>query len=130
MIHQELALANHLTVAQNVYMGREPRGRLSFMVDDKQQTKQTEELVERLGLKLDPTAKCGDLKVAQQQMVEIAKALSLDAIGAHHGRAHGRADRHRDRGALPHHPLATRAGEGHRPHLLIGSRSCGRSPTA
>ena len=35
MIHQELALANHLTVAQNIYMGREPRGRLSFMVDDK-----------------------------------------------------------------------------------------------
>ncbi len=79
MIHQELALANHLTVAQNIYMGREPRGRLSFMVDDKQQTRQTEELVDRLGLKLDPTAKCGDLKVAQQQMVEIAKALSLDA---------------------------------------------------
>ena len=79
MIHQELALANHLTVAQNIYMGREPRGRLSFMVDDKTQTRQTEELVDRLGLKLDPAAKCGDLKVAQQQMVEIAKALSMDA---------------------------------------------------
>ena len=39
----------------------------------------TAELVDRLGLKLDPTAKCGSLKVAQQQMVEIAKALSLDA---------------------------------------------------
>ena len=79
MIHQELALANHLTVAQNIYMGREPRGRLSFMVDDKQQTRQTEELIERLGLRLDPSVKCGELKVAQQQMVEIAKALSLDA---------------------------------------------------
>ena len=79
MIHQELLLANHLTVAQNIYLGREPRGRLGFTVDDKQQLKMTEELVERLGLKLDPTAKCGSLKVAQQQMVEIAKALSLDA---------------------------------------------------
>jgi ribose transport system ATP-binding protein len=79
MIHQELVLANHLTVAQNIYMGREPRGRLSFMVDDKAQVRQTEELVDRLGLKLDATAKCGSLKVAQQQMVEIAKALSLDA---------------------------------------------------
>jgi ribose transport system ATP-binding protein len=79
MIHQELALANHLTVAQNIYMGREPRGRLSFMLNDKQQVKQTVELVDRLGLKLDPNAKCGDLKVAQQQMVEISKALSLDA---------------------------------------------------
>ena len=38
-----------------------------------------EELVDRLGLRLDPTAKCGSLKVAQQQMVEIAKALSFDS---------------------------------------------------
>ena len=79
MIHQELLLANHLTVAQNIYLGREPRGRLSWLVDDKAQIRQAEELVSRLGLKLDPTARCGDLKVAQQQMVEIAKALSLDA---------------------------------------------------
>jgi ribose transport system ATP-binding protein len=79
MIHQELVLANHLTVAQNIYLGRESRGRLSFMLDDKAQVRQTEELVDRLGLRLDPTAKCGSLKVAQQQMVEIAKALSLDA---------------------------------------------------
>jgi ribose transport system ATP-binding protein len=79
MIHQELLLANHLTVAQNIYMGREPRGRLGFTVDDREQIRQTEELVARLGLWLDPTARCGDLKVAQQQMVEIAKALSVDA---------------------------------------------------
>ncbi len=79
MIHQELVLAPHLTVAQNIYMGREPRGRLSFMVDDKAQVRETAELVERLGLKLDPKAKVMDLKVAQQQMVEIAKALSMDA---------------------------------------------------
>jgi ribose transport system ATP-binding protein len=79
MIHQELVLANHLTVAQNIYLGREPRGRLGFTIDDKEQVRQTAELVDRLGLKLDPAAKCGDLKVAQQQMVEIAKALSLDA---------------------------------------------------
>jgi ribose transport system ATP-binding protein len=79
MIHQELLLAGHLTVAQNIYLGREPRGRLGFTVDDKEQVRQAAELVERLGLRLDPTAKANDLKVAQQQMVEIAKALSLDA---------------------------------------------------
>ena len=79
MIHQELQLAGHLTVAQNMYLGREPRGRLGFTVDDKEQVRQAAELVERLGLKLDPMAKANDLKVAQQQMVEIAKALSLDA---------------------------------------------------
>jgi len=79
MIHQELVLAPHLTVAQNIYLGREPRGRLSFVVDDKEQVRKTAELVDRLGLKLDPTAKVMGLKVAQQQMVEIAKALSQDA---------------------------------------------------
>jgi ribose transport system ATP-binding protein len=79
MIHQELVLANHLTVAQNIYMGREPRGRLGFTVDDRRQAEQAGELIERLHLRLDPRAKVGDLKVAQQQMVEIAKALSLDA---------------------------------------------------
>ncbi len=79
MIHQELVLAPHLTVAQNIYMGREPRGRLSFMVDEKQQVALTAELIDRLHLRLDPRAKVRDLKVAQQQMVEIAKALSLDA---------------------------------------------------
>ena len=79
MIHQELVLAPHLTVAQNIYMGREPRGRLGFTVDDKAQVAQTATLIERLHLRLDPTARVMDLKVAQQQMVEIAKALSLDA---------------------------------------------------
>ena len=79
MIHQELELAPHLTVAQNIYLGREPRGRLGITVDEKAQVQQTAELVDRLGLKLDPTAKVMNLKVAQQQMVEIAKALSLDA---------------------------------------------------
>ncbi len=79
MIHQELVLAPHLTVAQNIYLGREPRGRLSFMVDDKAQVRLAGNLIDELGLKLDPSAKVMDLKVAQQQMVEIAKALSLDA---------------------------------------------------
>jgi ribose transport system ATP-binding protein len=79
MIHQELELAPHLTVAQNVYLGREPRGRLGITVDDKEQVRQTGELMDRLGLRLDPTDRVMDLKVAQQQMVEIAKALSMDA---------------------------------------------------
>ena len=79
MIHQEIVLAPHLTVAQNIYMGREPRGRLSFTVDDKRQVELTAELIDQLHLRLDPRAKVRDLKVAQQQMVEIAKALSLDA---------------------------------------------------
>jgi ribose transport system ATP-binding protein len=79
MIHQELILAPHLTVAQNIFMGREPRGRLAFVVDDKRQVEQTAELIDRLHLRLDPRVKVKDLKVAQQQMVSIAQALSVDA---------------------------------------------------
>jgi ribose transport system ATP-binding protein len=79
MIHQELNLMPHLTVAQNIYMGREPRGRLRFLVDDQRLNRQTAELIDRLHLRLDPRGRVGDLKIAQQQMVEIAKALSLNA---------------------------------------------------
>src|SRR5262245_64272496 len=80
MIHQELNLAPHLTVAQNVFLGREPRRRtVKFMLDDGQLNRQAQELIDRLHLKLDPRARVGDLKVAQQQMVEIAKALSFNA---------------------------------------------------
>jgi ribose transport system ATP-binding protein len=79
MIHQELNLMPHLTVAQNVFMGREPRGRPRFLLDDKRLNRQTQELIDRLHLRLDPKTRVGDLKIAQQQMVEIAKALSFDA---------------------------------------------------
>ena len=79
MIHQELNLAPHLTVAQNIFLGREPRGRPRFLLDDRRLNQQTQELIDRLHLKLEATARVGDLKIAQQQMVEIAKALSLNA---------------------------------------------------
>jgi ribose transport system ATP-binding protein len=79
MIHQELILMPHLTVAQNIFMGREPRGRPSFMLDDRRLGQQASELIERLHLALDPRAKVKDLKIAQQQMVAIAQALSIDA---------------------------------------------------
>ncbi|HEV8696096.1 MAG TPA: sugar ABC transporter ATP-binding protein [Candidatus Limnocylindrales bacterium] len=79
MIHQELNLMPHLTVAQNIFLGREPRGRPRFLVDDRRLNRQTAELIGHLHLKLDPRARVGDLKIAQQQMVEIAKALSLNA---------------------------------------------------
>ena len=79
MIHQELNLMPHLTVAQNMFMGREPRGWPRFLLDEARLNRQTQELIDRLHLRLDPKARVGDLKIAQQQMVEIAKALSFDA---------------------------------------------------
>jgi ribose transport system ATP-binding protein len=79
IVHQELNLMPHLTVAQNIFIGREPRARVSFVLDDKTTNQQTERLFEMLNLRLDPDIKVGDLTVAKQQMVEIAKALSFNA---------------------------------------------------
>ena len=79
IIHQELNLMPHLTVAQNIYIGREPRGKVNFVVDDKTTNKQADGLFEMLSLDLDPDTKVSDLTVAKQQMIEIAKALSFNA---------------------------------------------------
>jgi ribose transport system ATP-binding protein len=79
IIHQELNLMPHLTVAQNIFIGREPRTKIPFVVDDKTTNEKAMSLFELLNLRLDPTMKVADLTVAKQQMVEIAKALSFNA---------------------------------------------------
>jgi ribose transport system ATP-binding protein len=75
IIHQEFNLMPHLTVAQNIFIGREPRtGR--FLLSERALNRKAAELLDRLGLRLDPRQLVGNLTVARQQMVEIAKALS------------------------------------------------------
>ncbi len=78
IIYQELNLLPDLNVAQNVFLGREPRGPLG-LVDDRVQEAKAQEVLRRLGVNIDPRERLGRLSVAQQQMVEIAKALSLNA---------------------------------------------------
>jgi ribose transport system ATP-binding protein len=78
IIHQELNLMPDLTVAQNIYIGREPRTAGLFL-SERALNRRTRELLGRLGLPLEPTELVGDLTVARQQMVEIAKALSFNA---------------------------------------------------
>jgi ribose transport system ATP-binding protein len=79
MIHQELNLMPHLTVAQNIFIGREPRKRIRFVLDENEINEQTRQVLGKLHLSLDPRTKVADLTVAKQQMVEIAKALSYSA---------------------------------------------------
>jgi ribose transport system ATP-binding protein len=69
----------HLTVAQNIFIGREPRGAAKFMLDEKGINDAAVQLFDRMHLKLDPRVKVADLTVAKQQMVEIAKALSFNS---------------------------------------------------
>lgn len=77
MIHQELSPIPEMTVAENIYLGREP-GKGGF-IDYTQMYKQTEELLRSLKVEISPKVKVGSLKVADQQLVEIAKAISLNA---------------------------------------------------
>jgi ribose transport system ATP-binding protein len=79
IIHQELNLLNHLTVAQNIFIGREPRGRLRVFLDEDKLNRQAQEVLDHVGLRVDPRAVVGGLTVAKQQMVEIAKALSHES---------------------------------------------------
>ncbi|MDF0514880.1 sugar ABC transporter ATP-binding protein [Agromyces sp. H3Y2-19a] len=78
IIHQEFNLMPDLTVAQNIFIGREER-QAGLFLDDRALNRRAQELFDRLGLALDPAERVERLTVARQQMVEIAKALSFDA---------------------------------------------------
>ena len=74
VIHQELNMMNHLTVAQNIYIGREPYKGIA--IDDKKMIADAKQLFDKIGVNIDPTVQLGTLTVGKQQMVEIAKAVS------------------------------------------------------
>ena len=95
MVHQEFALAPHLTIADNIALGRE-RSHAGLIVrgSEKQRAR---ELLERVKLDIEPRRRVATLSVADQQRVEIAKALAVDAKVPDPRRAHGHADRARDR---------------------------------
>ena len=79
-IYQEFTLAPDMTVAENIFLGREPLKIPALsIVDRKALVRRTREVLATLDLQIDPDAVVKGLGVAQQQMVEIAKALSLDA---------------------------------------------------
>ena len=77
-VYQEFSLVPQLSVARNIFLGREPRGRLGT-VDAERLLADTRALFERYAIRLDPKAEVSTLSVAEQQMVEIARALSQSA---------------------------------------------------
>ncbi len=79
MIHQELPFALHLTVAQNIFLGREYRRKPLNFVDEDRQNKEAAALLRPFPVNIDPRQPLGKLSVAQQQIVAIAKALSTGA---------------------------------------------------
>lgn len=78
MIHQELNLMPYMTVAENIWIRREPKNRFGF-VDHAAMHRMTEDLFERLNIAIDPETEVRHLSVANRQMVEIAKAVSYES---------------------------------------------------
>src|SRR5271167_1986959 len=78
MIHQELNLMDFMTVAENIWIRREPLNSLGF-VRHEEMRRRTKELFDRLDIGLDPETEVRDLSVANRQMVEIAKAVSYNS---------------------------------------------------
>jgi len=77
LIHQELNLAGNLDIAANIFLGREPRR--FGVLDDRKMRSDAREYLEMVGLDLDPATEVEQLSIGNQQLVEIAKALSVDA---------------------------------------------------
>lgn len=79
MIHQELSPVPHMTVAENIFLGREYSFGKTGWVNDKKMVEEARKLFETLNMDIDPTAKMKDLSIANMQMVEIATAVSYNA---------------------------------------------------
>ena len=77
IVHQELNMLGHLTVAQNIFIGREFKK--GIFIDDKKMNEEAKRLFDKLHIDIDPTEIMSNLTVGKQQMCEIAKAISHDA---------------------------------------------------
>ena len=77
IIHQELNMCRHLTVAENIFLGREEKKGVTL--NNKDMVEKTKAVLDSLKIDLDPNEIVGNLSVSKQQMVEIAKALSIHA---------------------------------------------------
>jgi len=78
IIHQELNMMDHLTVAENIFISRESTRLKGVLLNKKEQNGRTAELFRRLNMNIDPTERLGNLSVGKQQMVEIARTVSHD----------------------------------------------------
>jgi ABC-type sugar transport system ATPase subunit len=79
IIHQEISLADNMTVADNLFMGEELINKSKYFLDDKEMIKRAQQVIDDMGLNIDVCTKVGDLSIAKQQMVEICHALMSNA---------------------------------------------------
>jgi ribose transport system ATP-binding protein len=79
MIHQELALVPYIDIGKNIFLGREPQGKIPGLIDWSNLYQASSDILDSLGLNISPRTIIKDLSIAQQQMIEVAKSLSMDA---------------------------------------------------
>jgi len=79
IIHQEISLAENMSVADNLFMGQELLKKVRCFVDDKQMINKAQQVIDSMGMDIDVRTKVGDLSIAKQQMVEICRALLYDS---------------------------------------------------
>lgn len=126
-VHQELNLLDNLDVAGNLFLGREPR-RLGWFLDGRAMERRSRPHLERLGLRISPRTALAELSLAQRQMAEIAKALSLDA-DINSRRAEQFFDEYGDAAAARGRQGTERGGGGHRLHLAPAWRDQADRPS-
>ena len=78
-IYQEFNLFPHLTVAQNMFIKREPKKLFGIAIDDKKMNVDAIKMFEKIHIQIDPTRRVSNLSVAEQQMLEIVKAISFES---------------------------------------------------
>lgn len=78
IIYQELSMVENLTVAENIFLAREPLGR-GGLIDKRRMDLEARQVLDTLELKIAPSALVGDLSIGQKQMIEIAKAISYES---------------------------------------------------
>ena len=141
IIYQELSTVETLTVAENIYLAREPVGRFGF-IDAKRMNADARRVLDRLQMDIDPATRVGALSIGQKQMVEIAKAIAYESkiiimdeptasLSQHEtatlvGLVHQL--RRQDVGMRVHHPPAGRDLRDRRPGDGAAGRQHGRVP--
>src|SRR5438094_4153368 len=79
IIYQEFNLVPYLNAAENIFLGREPRARIPGFVDFGTMYREAQQIIDKLGVRLNVRTPVNRLSIAQQQMVEIAKATSRES---------------------------------------------------
>ena len=102
IIHQELNMCRHLSVAENMFLGREKVN--GIVLNDREMEAEAAKILGDLKIDIDPRQTVGDLPVSKQQMVEIAKALSIHAKILIMDEPTSSPDSEGDRRAVPDHP--------------------------